>query len=80
MHIYGQNNFYSMILAFDMRRNLDLLCIFFTMARKLPRVRIWRKNIVNSKQSDFILDDRKVAIFMLLSVLFNQHGGAIYLR
>ena len=34
IHIYGHNNFYSMILGFDMRRNLDLLCIFFTMTRK----------------------------------------------
>ena len=34
IHIYGQNNFYSMNFGFDMRRNLDLLCIFFTMTRK----------------------------------------------
>ena len=36
------------------------------------RVRIWRK------QRDFIWRDRKVAGFMSLSVLFNQHSGAIY--
>ena len=34
IHIYGHNNFYSMIFGFDMRRNLDLRCIFFTMTRK----------------------------------------------
>ena len=69
-----------MIFAFDMRRNLDLLYIFFTMARKLLSIRTWCKTPVNSKQRDFILGDRKVAVFMSLSVLFNQHSGAIYLR
>ena len=59
IHIYGQSNFYLMIFAFDVRRNLDLFCIFFTLARKHARIRIWRKNFVNSKQRDFILGDRK---------------------
>ena len=39
-----------------------------------------RKNLVNKGTSSVDLDDRKVAGFVSLSVLFYQNSGAIYLR
>ena len=34
IHIYGQYSFSSIIFASDMRRNLDLLSVLFTVTRK----------------------------------------------
>ena len=58
-----------------MRLNLDLLCAPFIMMRQ----NLTRESEVG-KQSDFFFSDRKVAWFMSLSMPFNQHCGAIYLR
>ena len=51
-----------------MRRNLDLFCIL-TMTRK---------NLTQTKRVH--LGDQKLAGFVTLSVLFNHHSGATYMR
>ena len=56
-----------------MRQNVDLLCASFCSPW---RVRIWRAR----KQRDFYSGDRKVAGFVSLSMPFNQHSGATYLK
>ena len=68
-------NVVSGVFACDMRRNVDLLCAPFTMTRQ----NLTRESSSVNKGTSF-LGDRKVAGFESLSMPFNQHCGAIYLR
>ena len=54
--------------AFDMGRNSDFLCLLFTVTRK------------NLLQRQGFLADWKGDGFVSLSMSFNQHRGAFYLR
>ena len=71
IHIYGQFIFYSISFASDMRRNIDLLCMNYSPWR----IRIWL-----TKGLPWGVWGRKWAGFVSLSMPFNQHSGANYLR
>ena len=58
-----------------MRRNVDLLCAPFTMTRQ----NLTRESEVG-KQSDFFFRWSDGTGFVSLSMPFNQHCGAIYVR
>ena len=59
-----------LFFAFEMRRNLDLLFVSFSMTRKY----------LTTYTRGLILGDRKVAGFVSLFMLFNPHTGTIYRR